>query len=99
MCVWEERVGESELELGDGRKQQMVQLRTNKCCTCDQRWILSDDLKHGNKIQHLLEGGKEHIKGDGVDTRRPLGKYETAERIWARRSHREIWEDDGCSIR
>lgn len=37
---------ESELELGDGRKQQMVQLRTNRCCTCsDQRWMLSDELK------------------------------------------------------
>lgn len=32
MCVWEGGVGagvESELELGDGRKQQMMQLRTN----------------------------------------------------------------------
>lgn len=24
----------SELDLGDGRKQQMVQLRANRCCTC-----------------------------------------------------------------
>lgn len=39
MCVWEGRVVglESELELGDGRKQQMVQLRTNRCRTCDQK--------------------------------------------------------------
>lgn len=29
MCVWEGEL-ESELELGDGRKQQMMQLRTNK---------------------------------------------------------------------
>lgn len=26
---------ESELEVGNGRKQQMVQLRTNRCGTCD----------------------------------------------------------------
>lgn len=53
MCVGGREGVESELELGDGRKQQMVQLRTNRCCTCsDQRWMLSDELKYGNKIQH-----------------------------------------------
>lgn len=37
VCVWEGGL-ESELELGDGRKQQMVQLRTNRCRTCtDQK--------------------------------------------------------------
>lgn len=54
VCVWEGGVGlESELELGDGRKQQMVQLRTNRCRTCsDQRWMLSDELKYEYKIQY-----------------------------------------------
>ncbi len=37
---------ESELELGDGRKQQMVQLRTNRCRTCSDKKVhveLSDE--------------------------------------------------------
>lgn len=35
MCVGGKWGGgqESELELGDGRKQQMVQLKTKRCCT------------------------------------------------------------------
>lgn len=40
VCVGGRGGLESELELGDGRKQQMVQLRTNRCRTCsDQRWM------------------------------------------------------------
>lgn len=41
---------ESELELGDGRKQQMMQLRTNKVPPCVV--TKSEELKCEDKIQH-----------------------------------------------
>lgn len=39
MCVGGVGGLESELELGDGRKQQMVQLRTNRCRTCSDQKV------------------------------------------------------------
>lgn len=51
-------VGEvkSELELGDSRKQQIVQLtvqQTGVCTQCDQRWRASDEFKYESTTQHL----------------------------------------------
>lgn len=62
VCVWEGGL-ESELELGDGRKQQMVQLRTNRCRTCtDQKYMLSDEIKNGKKKKILQNKQKNVMK-------------------------------------
>lgn len=47
VCEGKWRSWWSELKLSDGRKQQMVQLRTNKCCKCEQRIKIHKDKLRG----------------------------------------------------